>query len=178
MSSELVSHYYPVPDVPDVPRNLAFNVITHRRREVLVFSALGLEAAEIGRMTGSTQKAVKAVREDLRRLFASGSMTEVVLKAVEKGELDLDRLTEGFDSARFKTLTPGERRVLLAMGSRDNVGKTHKEIAVELDLAPKTIKGVQRRICAKLDTNGDLQNRLYLMRAQKEGLIELTPSSP
>lgn len=182
---ELISYYYPGPEAPDLPRSQTFNVLTSRRREVLIFSALGLSNSEIGQLTGTSGKAVKGVQEDTRRLFDASSMTEAVLTAVERGDLDLDRLTVGIDLTRIESLTPGERRVLLAMDRNGSRRMEQKEIAEELDLAPVTIKSVQRRIYTKLGTNGSLQTRLYLMRARKEGILpqsqavaEIIPNNP
>lgn len=179
--SEFISPYQPSrPEMGFLPIRAGGKAeirLTSRRQDVLGYAAMGLSDSEIAHLMGITRPAVKMAYQVLRSGFEAESMTEVVLSAVERGIVDLNKATDGLDLSRLNSLTTGEKRILSVMADSGSKKKDAKEIADELDLSPATVKGVQSRINMKLGTNGCLQTRLLLMKAEREGLWPVPQTS-
>lgn len=140
---------------PGVPPSL-----TKQQRRVLVLVCLGLKNNEIAVGMGLKEPTIKATVSGILRRLGVKSRTQAVARVCQTGIGPCDRWQAGFDSfalpqgsdvqikslQRFLSLTEREIDVLSMVGQ----GMFNKEIAFQLGVCERTIKGHVGQIMRKL----------------------------
>ncbi|MBI2049703.1 LuxR family transcriptional regulator [Candidatus Roizmanbacteria bacterium] len=136
--------------------------LSDRPREVLGLMAEGLSMKETGVSLGIEESTVKNYRGIIFVAFGAVNSTNAVILAIDKGILNLEKLTKDLNIELMSELTEKELDVLRVMVSKSGRISSNEAIAKALSLSPNTIRSHIVRITSKLELNRMQAALLYL----------------